>query len=523
MFKVKSSGKIHLLINSQKGIAFLAVLMGMLFASIIGMAVFATTMQVWKGAEYNQARLNAATGNLSKVGQTIINVINPNAFTGQGEGKVFIRSTTSSGGGGEVMPSAFDYAIAALNGDITLNSSSEVMADPSNPYEGHVIANGRLIMRSSSEIFGAATVIDEISMESSATVYADAVSNDDIQLSSSAEIDGNATSNGNISLQSGSDIYGDATAAGTITKNSGSKIHGEENANADVEAITFPDFPEVDVSALLADAEAGLPDTSAYLAEANAGGSQGTTTISSDTTLGPKHITGDLVVNSSKKLTLQGTVYVDGRITVSSSAIIQGAYPLVAAGNISVSSSGKIKTSGMPLITTSGTFTSSSNSLVEATVYCPNGNISVSSGGTVILGEQHTTGNLNISSSAVMQLAGVLYVDKSVTMSSSAKIYGPGTLVAEGNIILSGSTKLDFDHIPLIISTNGNIETNSNSTVSGLLYAPSGYIELNSSSSVYGCVVGESIILNSSSTVEYPVEIRSRQDLPGHAVGTIRD
>lgn len=104
-------------------------------------------------------------------------------------------------------------------------------------------------------------------------------------------------------------------------------------------------------------------------------------------------------------------------------------------------------------------------------------------------------------------------------MTGNTNIVGPGTVVAVGDIEVTGNAKLDPDNIPVLYSINGGIKVTGNSWSSVVLYAPSGEVTLTGNSKVYGSIVGKSVRNTGNNGVEYPVDLREREDLPDDASG----
>lgn len=130
-----------------------------------------------------------------------------------------------------------------------------------------------------------------------------------------------------------------------------------------------------------------------WKAVALAGGvTNGNVTISSNQTLGPGKIVGNLTVSNSKILTLNGTLWVTGNISVSNNGIIKLASSydsssgvIIADGDISINNNGDLLGSGigssslMALSTsTSGSAISLDNNSASAILVAPYGTVSLS-------------------------------------------------------------------------------------------------------------------------------------------------
>ncbi len=133
----------------------------------------------------------------------------------------------------------------------------------------------------------------------------------------------------------------------------------------------------------------------AWKADAAAGGvTNGTLTIPASQSLGPRKIVGDLNVDNSKVLTLTGTVWVTGNITLSNNAILRLASSygtssgvIIADGTINLSNNSVFQGSGssssyvLSISTSNGTGFNVSNNAGAVVVYVPYGTIYVSNNG----------------------------------------------------------------------------------------------------------------------------------------------
>lgn len=128
-------------------------------------------------------------------------------------------------------------------------------------------------------------------------------------------------------------------------------------------------------------------DTSVFLEEANADNHTGDMSIShTHRHLGPKHITGSLTIHSST-VELEGSVWVDGTISISDDTEIEGAEVLVAVGDITIAttSTNEDPPEAIPLfistqgnITVSGPYPHSHTHNTAGVLYASNGNIIIS-------------------------------------------------------------------------------------------------------------------------------------------------
>jgi len=120
------------------------------------------------------------------------------------------------------------------------------------------------------------------------------------------------------------------------------------------------------------------------------GGTQGDTTLNSDTILGPKYIDGNLNIDSEVTITLAGVVYVAGSIKCEKTLTITGTGSLVAAGDIYLSKLADYTVTGDSIIMSlNGDITLKKSDpddelSVEAFIYAPNGTIFFDKDMTVI-------------------------------------------------------------------------------------------------------------------------------------------
>lgn len=206
--------------------------------------------------------------------------------------------------------------------------------------------------------------------------------NGDITVSGSSQLDsyptGNKTriyANGNIDVGGSSEVHGEAVATGTITYKPGAITPGPVTENL---------FPPL---------EFYLPDLSLYLAEAETGEFiDGDLDLTTNSTMGPALITGDLYLASTAVLELEGVVWVEGTIITEGGSQVHGEGPLVAVSYITVKGSAAPATEAMPVIISSESYISAEGDSDSFMVlYAPNGKVSVAGSGDVngaIIGQE---------------------------------------------------------------------------------------------------------------------------------------
>lgn len=184
---------------------------------------------------------------------------------------------------------------------------------------------------------------------------------------------GALASKGNISLGKDSNVTGDIYHGGTLTVGSGfTHIDGEIYP---AEAEDFPTQAEDEAFAQALKDEALLGGTSPGL------------DISSDTSLGPLYVDGDVYVSGDIVLNLTGVVYITGSFTVKKDFTLRGTGSLITEGDIWLSKIADFGTDGDSIIMSLyGDITFKKGGIIEALVYAPNGTISFDKDATVIGG-----------------------------------------------------------------------------------------------------------------------------------------
>jgi hypothetical protein len=343
----------------------------------------------------------------------------------------------------------------------------------------------------------------------------------DIDLGGNSEVgsdeglDGNIHANGNIVLSGNADIYGDASATGTISTSGNAEVHGDETPSADPLA-----GPEVDglVDAGRADAE--------NITCAVCGGYSYT-----GQNYQPPKGTHEDAVNAKNKMTVSGNgdwIFEDtvcAGVETDSNLVIQGNANVVFEGRVRVGGDLQIQGNGMVrfegTVCVGGELKSEGNKQVtfDAAVHVEGdvkltGNKDVPFGGTLYVG-----GDLKISGNKAVGLGGTVYVCGDIIMSgNSDEFVGNQTVIAEGNIQLTGNSDFneDAEEIPFVISLDGDVTLTGNSDVAAVVYALNGDITLTGNSSLYGSAVGLSVTGGGNNDVLYPMDLRDREDLPGH-------
>lgn len=126
------------------------------------------------------------------------------------------------------------------------------------------------------------------------------------------------------------------------------------------------------------------------------------------------------------------------------------------------------------------------------------------------LGPTHIYGDLFISGTANVTLTGTVWIDGGLYMSGSSHIEGAGTIVTRGDMVITGGGEFEPQDLPVCISVEGNITTSGNQRVYAVLYAPEGLVTVTGTSGLFGAVAGNSVLIETSSTLSYGLELRER-------------
>ena len=189
---------------------------------------------------------------------------------------------------------------------------------------------------------------------------------------------GALVSSGDIAFHKDCDVTGDVYYVGEITGTDYTHTEGEE---IQIPPSVFPTQ------------EQNVAFAQQFAQNASSGGTttyDGDMTISSDTTLGPKYITGNLDIDRDVTITLAGVVYVKGHIKCENTLTITGAGSLVAEDYIYLSKLADYTVTGDSIIMSlNGAITLKKSDpadelSINAFVYAPNGSITFDKDMTVV-------------------------------------------------------------------------------------------------------------------------------------------
>ena len=206
-------------------------------------------------------------------------------------------------------------------------------------------------------------------------------------------------------IGSGSEVTGDIYYGGTLDPNF-THISGNET---EVGPDAFPtEAQDVAFAQMMMD-------------EAEEGGTHyGNMNINSDTDLGPKYITGDLVITKDVTINITEIVYVGGSVTASKDYTLTGSGSIIAEGDIDIRKTSDFGTTGDCMIMSlNGDIGFKKDATIEALIYAPNGTISADKNLTV-------NGSIVGANITVKKDASLTYVEKAEGFDLPGQL--PGTV-----------------------------------------------------------------------------------------------
>jgi len=268
-------------------------------------------------------------------------------------------------------------------------------------------------------------------------------------------INGNVYANGTIVGGNGAQINGDAFSASAsgkiekITVNGVAKAHTLKdctvngaayyavNQNCQLAGQSFPNSPDPLPQEMPIDED----QITAWQELALSGGTHnGNYTINADLSLGPKKINGNLIVDNNITLTITGTIWVTGTISLGNDDIIKldesygsNSEVIITDGVISLGNSATFtpaSVDGYILLLTraSGTAISLGNSASAAILYAPNGTISV---GNNIELKEITAYGINLGNGSVLNYDSGLASTAFSGGPGAAWAFAPGSYISE--------------------------------------------------------------------------------------------
>ena len=206
----------------------------------------------------------------------------------------------------------------------------------------------------------------------------------DPQGSQLTKIWGNASSNQDI-IADGGLVAQNAAASGTVSEISGGNVLGSIQQGVPTFTLILPPMPTL-----------VIPDVeywrNYYYNEAHGNITHpyppyeysGTYLVKNNGSLGPMHISGDLNIANKAILTLTGVIYVNGNVNVDNGCEILGQGKIIAEGDINLWNNNVGDASDLILfMSVYGDITDKNNSVLNAVLYAPNGNIQVGADSSV--------------------------------------------------------------------------------------------------------------------------------------------
>jgi len=373
--------------------------------------------------------------------------------------------------------SIFNNAVVALNGDINMANNSRVHSNNYPDMDGDVYANGNVIVNTNAVVDGDASATGTItgggSVNGVRTPGADRIDGDALWSQMSAKINDWKADAMNIACAACSYSY-------TRTANPWTVAAGAYNSNEYVQygmritatSGTWDFMRTVCVGAF----------TNNDLTISGGG---------TKTFYGPVNVGRNLVINASS-----------GTVTFKDSVCVGG--NLLVSGGATIVFEGKVKVGGLRF------GNSTVPPLFRDTVWVLNDVTSTANGARITLGA-------------------VLYVQNTIVIDNSAWITGGQNIIADGDILIRNNAGLNLGVdpmvIPFLISTGGNVTIENNTTMTrAIVYAPAaspnGVITMGNNGNLMGSVVGRRVDMANNTTILYPIEFRSRTDLPGTGGGS---
>lgn len=256
------------------------------------------TGTVFAGGVYNVSITSLGSDRLIKADIFIPDAINPKV-------KRTVQVTARTG----TTSVNFNYATQAGNGGFQMDNNSSVVG--SIYSSGNITGSSGATVTNNATVSGATGKIDGITVNGNATAHF----LEDITVGGSSNslsllrgtIGGNAVADTLNTCTIGGNATYDTKASCTI---SGTKTSPNPAAFTDPPFAPFPIPPE---------------QIDAWEAEAAAGGTTGSYSLSNGATgsLGPKKINGNLTLSNTSTLTLTGTVWVTGEVSLSNGAKVK--------------------------------------------------------------------------------------------------------------------------------------------------------------------------------------------------------
>lgn len=293
---------------------------------------------------------------------------------------------------------------------------------------------------------------------------------------------------GNLYMNGQAKVNGDATTTGIIESSGQARITGEpteyDTSPPPIPTINTTEYRdetlEAEYNTVINHTGSWTPSAGTY---PTAEGVEAGMTITNfgSWTFGDKVSVGlgsggNLYIGGFADVVFDDVVYVNGNLQIDSFAAVSFNAPVIITGSLIIS--------GME---------------------------DVNFGSTLYIGT-----NLTVSSQITLTMGGTVYVEDNINVSGQADWVGAETIIAGGTITLSGQSQLPLTNIPIMVSLASGpaVTVSGQSWTSAIIFAPNGSILLSGQSMIYGSAVGKSIQGEGQSTIKYPLDLSSREDLP---------
>ncbi|MBF8265370.1 MAG: hypothetical protein HW384_1234 [Dehalococcoidia bacterium] len=139
--------------QSEKGFTLLTLAMGLGIVAVLGGAITIATIQVFRGASYNQVALAPSAGQFKQVGGKI------------GTARVQIEEHPYS-----VVALFSKYAIISTNGDVTVGGNAQVTSNPFITTIGGIYAKGNVVVKNSAAVASEVNATGSITLQNQGTI-----------------------------------------------------------------------------------------------------------------------------------------------------------------------------------------------------------------------------------------------------------------------------------------------------------------------------------------------------------------
>jgi len=393
----------------------------------------------------------------------------------------------------------FEYAVASLDGDVTLDGSAKVLYGGEDECGASVHANGNVVLDWSTEIEGTANATGTVSIP--------AWSNPDDFYCEKHEgadpLDPPEVITSTYKAEAQDVQCAECAVCGDYThtnwENMPAGTYGRVHASGYMKIGDWHDEPFRFTDTVCAGTYISINWSAReviFEGSVKAGQNLNITGSEAVTFKGPVCVGQDLNISSgSGEVIFEGPVKVDGNMDIGGGRQVTFKSTVCVGQLLEVDGSGDLTFEGPVQV---------------------GGNLDIGGGRPTAFDDTvYVGGNMIVGGGEDIPLGGTVYVCGNIVMGGDVGFEGGATIVAEGNVTVGGSAKLDLDNIPIFISLGDSVNFSGAAWTSAIVYAPDAHIELSGSSKVYGALIGKSVDLEGAVEVEYPPELADREDLPG--------